>query len=292
MRWILLLCVFVCASTASAAPQRPGFWTPWALPKVWLAFVFAGLGLALLVTRRASRPLRLAILGVSFVLWGIVPSLPLGGFSRGMGLHPSPMCLVGRPIQFLAAGRPIPPMFLGLLAAIAIMTIAGSKLFCGWTCPLGALQELIHALPLPRGWKRKAPFVVSNGVRVGFFAVFVVALLVWRRYLYDYVNAFHFLEWNFHLETVVAAAVVLGASLFLFRPFCYHICPLGLLTWVLEQFSLTKVRAKASCTGCRRCVNESPCPAVGAIVDGKRIRPDCHACGRCVEVCGESLTWR
>lgn len=291
MRRLTLLIVLAFASTAAAAPQRAGFWAAWAMPKVWLAFLFAGLGLGLLVSGRTSRPLRLAILGISFLLWGIVPALPLGGFSRGMVLHPSPMCLVGRSIQFLSAGRAIPPMFLGLLLATALMTIAGSKLFCGWVCPIGALQELLHAVPLPKGWKRRIPFPVSNGVRVGFFAAFLVVLFGWKRYLYDYVNAFHFLEWNFELGSVLVAAVVMVAALFVFRPFCYHVCPLGLVTWVVEQLSLTKVRTAPSCTGCRRCVEASPCPSVGAIIEGKAVRPDCHACGRCIEACRSSLRW-
>lgn len=289
-----VLCVLlVLAPSAWAAGGSPRvFWAAWSLPKVWLAFAFAAVGLALLVSGRVSRRVRLAFLGVSFVLWGVVPALPLGEFARGMAMHPSPVCMVGRPLQFLASGRIIPPMFFGLLLAVAAMSLAGSKLFCGWVCPVGALQELVHAVPLPRGAKRIVPFIVSNSIRIGFFALFLGVLIIAGRYIYNYVNPFQALEGDFALPSVAVLGAIILAALFVFRPFCYLLCPLGLLTWVLEQAALTRVRLRETCTDCRRCVAESPCPTVAAILEERRIRPDCHACGRCMEVCKGSLEWR
>ncbi|MBN1424346.1 4Fe-4S binding protein [Candidatus Fermentibacteria bacterium] len=292
MTRVLCLVAMLAASASAAGGSPRGFWAGWPLPKVWLAFVFASIGLALLVSGRVSRRVRLVFLGVSFVLWGVVPALSLGEFSRGMVLRPSPVSMVARPFQFLATGRVIPPVFLGLLLAVVLMSLAGTKLFCGWVCPIGALQELVHAVPLRRGAKRIVPFAVSNSIRIGFFAVFLGVLLLTGRYLYSYVSPFDALKWGFVLPAAGVLALTLIAALFVFRPFCYFLCPLGLLTWVLEQVALTKVRLGGSCTDCKRCVRESPCPTVGAILAEKPIRPDCYACGRCMEVCKDSLKWR
>jgi polyferredoxin len=87
---------------------------------------------------------------------------------------------------------------------------------------------------------------------------------------------------------IVVILVTLIASIFFFRPFCYLICPIGLYTWVLEQFSLIKVKVnKDGCDDCNVCIKKTSCPAVKSILDEKRFRPDCFSCGRCIEVCPE-----
>jgi polyferredoxin len=86
----------------------------------------------------------------------------------------------------------------------------------------------------------------------------------------------------------VVFIVTLVAGVFIFRPFCYLVCPLGLVTWVLEHAAITKVKLdRRKCTDCGVCTKLSPCPAVQPILDGRVSRPDCHACGRCIEVCPE-----
>jgi len=35
-------------------------------------------------------------------------------------------------------------------------------------------------------------------------------------------------------------------------------------------------------------VKKSPCPTVPSILEGKKSRPDCHACGACIEACPEN----
>jgi len=288
---VLTLLTVLLVSNAYGEEHQDGGWSFFsvlALPKMWLAFIVSLWGLSLLSAGAVRRRLRMVFLGLAFFLWGVSPLLPLGSFAEGMGLHPSPMCMVTRPFQFLALGRGIPLLFVALFAFTAVLTVVGNKLFCGWVCPIGALQELIHALPIPVSMKRVVPFRVSNAIRFGFFILFLLLLFLFTFYIYDYVNPFHFLHWEFDALTVVVIAVVLGASLFIYRPFCYHLCPLGLFTWVLEQVSIIRLRFdKNRCTSCNACMEKSNCPAVPAILDQKRIRPDCHACGRCIELCRE-----
>jgi polyferredoxin len=88
--------------------------------------------------------------------------------------------------------------------------------------------------------------------------------------------------------------VTVIVALFMFRPFCYLLCPIGLYTWVLEHISLTRMRLKKDdCTMCDVCVKNTNCPAVPAILAEKKSRPDCHACGECMNVCPKNaLEWR
>ena len=79
------------------------------------------------------------------------------------------------------------------------------------------------------------------------------------------------------------------ASVFIFRPFCYLICPLGLITWLFEQVSLVKIKIDSdSCTNCEICIDDSPCPSMNSILSGDKINPDCHACGYCIKSCPEN----
>ncbi len=93
----------------------------------------------------------------AFVAFGVVGALPLGVVSRGMGLHPSPVCTLARPFQFIYNGKAIPLGFFVFLGVITVFSLAGNKLFCGWVCPLGALQEMIQRIPLARGSRKPSP---------------------------------------------------------------------------------------------------------------------------------------
>ncbi len=272
-----------------AGGGRPaGFLDIWALPRVWIGALFCVAGLVLLGRFLVSRKVRLAVVCVAFVVFAVVSALPLGAFSRGMGIHPSPVCTATRPFQFLVAGRGVPAVFIALLAFVALFSVVGNKLFCGWVCPIGAVQEAVHRLPAFVARKVKLPFRVTNGVRVFLFVAFLIVVFTTGVSVYDYFNPFEFLHWGFGVAAVVTLAVVLVAAIFVFRPFCYLVCPLGLFTWLLEHVSLARVRLdKPRCNNCNTCALLSPCPAVPAILARRASRPDCHACGRCIEVCPE-----
>lgn len=171
---------------------------------------------------------------------------------------------------------------------ISLFSILGNKFFCGWACPIGAIQEIFNQIPLPKKLKTMLPFRITNPIRTIIFVAFITLVFTVSISIYDYFNPFSFLHWGFEAMAIVALLVTLAASVFFFRPFCYLICPIGLFTWVLEQFSLLKVKVnKLNCNDCNLCIRKSSCPAVKSILDERRFRPDCFACGRCIEVCPE-----
>ncbi|MBN1464212.1 4Fe-4S binding protein [candidate division KSB1 bacterium] len=263
------------------------FFAPWQLTKVWLAAALALVGTLLLLTRRLNARRRFAMMALAFIAFGVLSVLPVNAF-RGLGLHPSPMCVIEKPFLFVNAGRAVPILFLSLFAFIGLLTLLSNKSFCGWTCPIGALQELIYKIPLPNRLQRKIPFVVSNSIRSIFFIVFVAVVFTTGFSLYEYVNAFHILHWQWQWQLIIPIGIAIIGGLFIYRPFCYLICPLGLFTWLLEHVSVLRVKLdKEACTDCKLCVKKSPCPTVPAILAMKKSRPDCHACGVCIEVCPE-----
>jgi polyferredoxin len=261
-------------------------------PRVWLSVLFGITGgLLLMSVKITSRP-RALLLAVVFVVFAILPVFDEITFFAGLSPHPSPMCALTKPVIFSLQMKQFifPAVFAGVLAFIAFLSIIGNKLFCGWACPIGALQELFHLIPLPLK-KIKPPFAALNIFRAVLLIAFVPVLLFWGTSLYGYFNPFELLHWPLGTDfwTIYAWAVVaimISASLFIYRPFCYSICPIGILTWLLEQISLIKIRFnKDKCNRCNICVKKSPCLAMESILAEERIRPDCYACGKCIEVC-------
>ena len=283
-----LLSILMTAGLAMAqgGGQRAGFFSVWTMPKMWIGALIAVTGIVLLARRKVTPRVRLFFLILAFFLFGVVSALPLGSFATGMGLHPSPMCVVEKPFLFLNAGRSIPIVFFSIFLFVAILTILGNKSFCGWVCPIGAIQEIVYSLPFVK--KGRIGFRLSNATRVLVFVVFLVLLFTLDFTLYGYTNPFNMLHWQFSLVVLVPFAVVIILSLFFYRPFCYLFCPLGLVTWIVEHLSIVRVTLnRQACTDCKLCLKKSPCPAVQAILKEKISRPDCHACGICLESCPE-----
>ena len=294
---ITLYTIFVLLSIttviwASGGGRRGmGFFDVMLLPRVWVSAIFCLTGIGLLMKAWVHRNLRSIILGAVFFFFGILPVLPLGRFAWGMGLHPSPVCAITKPFLFLSAGGGVPIIFITILAFIAVFSIIGNKLFCGWACPIGAIQELFNQIPLSKKFKIILPFRVTNPIRIMIFLAFITLVFISGISIYEYFNPFHFLHWRFELYVTMVLLITLAASLFIFRPFCYLVCPIGLFTWILEPFSLVKVKVnRHNCKECNLCVKKSHCPAaVRSMLEENRSHPDCFACGRCISICPEKV---
>ncbi len=289
---ILLILLFALESACAVQggmQNRMGFWDYFTLSRVWLGFIFGIGGMVLLSRSLVSKGVRILSLLLALFFFGLFTPLFSGSFAQGLGMHPSPMCLVEKSIIFLLDQGRVPLRFLALLTSVAILTIIGNKLFCGWVCPVGALQELINEIPLSRKVKIRLPFILTNSVRILVFALFLIVLVSANISIYGYTNPFEFFQFRWVIWSVLTLAVTMIASLFIFRPFCYFLCPLGLVTWVLEQISIFRVKRDGDCISCDRCDTSTYCPAVPAVLKGKRIRPDCFSCGRCLRQCPKNV---
>ena len=256
------------------------------IPRVWMGYIFGIIGLILLMTNKLKNNIRTISLALIFFTFGVLTILPLGEFAKGMGLHPSPICMITKPFIFMKMGRSYPLGFFILFVFVAVLSVIGNKFFCGWVCPIGALQGLMNKIPLPSKYKIKLPFVITNSIRIIIYVIFFLLIIFTKINIYEYLNAFEILHWTYDLLGIIIIAIVLIASLFIYRPFCYLICPLGFLTWLLEHISLIRVEVDMEkCAKCDICIEDSPCPSMPAILDKKISRPDCHSCGRCIELC-------
>lgn len=286
------------AQQGAGRGKAPGFLDVLAGPKYVTMLVIGFIALVLLLTRRMKNSVKVPLLLLATFLYGVAANLPIKFFA-GFVMHPSPICAATKSILY---GFRTPMMV--TLAVILFLTLVGPKLFCGWICPVGAVQELIAMLADKLGIRRrKWNFRFTQGVRVGIFLLFVflsgTAILhtvqedkVVALSLYDNINAFHGFEIG--LQPTLFANIVhylpfvltLAFAFLFYRPFCYLVCPIGLLTNLVEQVGLFRVvLKKPPCNDCGVCTTNSPCPTVPEILKGSAYRPDCFSCTSCINSC-------
>ncbi len=181
----------------------------------------------------------------------------------------------------LRAGTPIGMGLLGAVGAIVLLLVLGflfGRHFCGYLCPVGAVQELAYLVPVTKvrttrtrelSLVRGLVFLLFLGAGIGAG----VAVL----------DIFGFTEF-FRLTLTagfLAFVAVLVVSLFFYRPFCRLVCPLGALFQVAAIPARWQLRRTDACIACGRC--ERACPT-GEAGPGAS-KGECYLCRRCVEAC-------
>jgi NAD-dependent dihydropyrimidine dehydrogenase PreA subunit len=242
---------------------------------LWVAlFVAAMYLLAAIKITPVLRASMLAGAAIIFGVWlGVEPNAP-GTVKDGLHLYGEAGVIF----------RPRLIAFLGFM----LMSIIGNKVFCGWGCHFGALQDFFWHLKTK---KYKPPFWLSNLVRVVFFAALAGAALFVPLDIMEPIDPFRI----FRPATALAAggAIALGVSVLLlvigiwvYRPWCTFLCPFGLVSWLGERVSIFRPRVNHdTCIDCKACERACPTHSMEGIRAGRRWAQDCFACGACVRVC-------
>jgi len=303
MLFLLSLALFSqTAESAAEHAQRkaPGFWDFLVHPRFVYKFsamlVLGIIALVLLKTKKMNKTTKVVLLLLATFLFGL-----LGNVLSYFAMHPSPMCAATKSLLY-GFGMPL----IITLVVIFLLTLIGPKLFCGWVCPVGAVQELVAMLADKLGIKRNSfSFTVAQTVRLLIFILFIflsATAVIHGVYqgetyaisLYDYFNPFHGMEFGANDDLLgylihylpFVLTVVLAFKYY--RPFCHFACPIGLYTHLLEQIAVFRITYKKNtCNSCNICVKTAPCTAIPEILKEAALRPDCFACNDCIQKCSE-----
>ncbi|MCL1963683.1 MAG: 4Fe-4S binding protein, partial [Firmicutes bacterium] len=188
----------------------------------------------------------------------------------------------------------------GLLLAFGVVF---GRFVCGFLCPFGLAQELLHKIPSPKFKLRK----VFRYLKYAVLAIFVAALpLLATNFMGMGKPAFceyicpagtltggiplllanpalrEALGWLFSLKSAILLLTIAG-SVLIYRFFCRTLCPLGAIYSLFNRVSLYQLRlTRERCVRCGACAKAckmevEPFKQPNA--------PECVRCGDCVNAC-------
>ncbi|MBN1195671.1 MAG: 4Fe-4S binding protein [Methanomicrobiaceae archaeon] len=172
----------------------------------------------------------------------------------------------------------LPAAVTGLAVFIAVTLLAG-RIVCGQICPVGAVQELMYHLPVPRYGRDLTP--QAGFVRAGVFVVILATGVGLSANLLDSIGLKDFFSLSPAIPGFVVFLAIVLLSAAVYRPFCRFICPYGLFLALAASRSRWKIRRTDACIQCGKC--EQACPVNVATAENSKA--ECYLCGRCTEAC-------
>ncbi|MCR5322189.1 MAG: 4Fe-4S binding protein [Lachnospiraceae bacterium] len=211
-------------------------------------------------------------------------------------------CPIGSLQNFLSSRTfKFPYYVVGLLIFFGALL---GRAVCGFLCPFGLIQELIHKIPFPK--KKISAFPGDKQLRYLKYAIlliFVITLPIIFKLTPTFckficpagtlegglpIVLLHGNENNLQTGFLFGwklgvLIVCLIACLFIYRPFCKYLCPLGAIYGLLNPVSLYRMHLDtASCTHCGACARTCPMQVDPA---KKPNSTECIRCGKCTEAC-------
>ena len=192
-----------------------------------------------------------------------------------------------------------------VLGIIMLFGVILGRTVCGWLCPLGLIQELLHKIPTLKIRKSRITRALS-WLKYIVLAVFVVAIPLWYglkhnlplpafcKYicpagtfegaiglLSNPANTAMFPMLGILFTRKFVIMLVIGLlCVFCYRSFCRFLCPLGAIYGLFNRFNVIGVKVDSSrCNGCGSCVRSCG-------MDVRHVGDrECINCGACMEVC-------
>lgn len=199
-------------------------------------------------------------------------------------------CPIGSLQHFIILGQF--PLY--LTGALGLVGALWGRTVCGYLCPFGFIQDLLHRLPGPKfsvanrhTWTRWVSLVGLVGVasyvlQEPWFCKLCpegmltggLPVVATRSELWPLVGPAYVVK-------AVILLVVLAAMVFIKRPFCRFICPLGLIFGLFNKIGGRPYKVeKDRCNGCGWCRRACPVDLNPAEAAGTSL---CLKCGECLK---------
>ena len=185
-----------------------------------------------------------------------------------------------------------PFIFLFWIFIIVTVFLFGRGLFCGWMCPFGSLQEAIYKVArmiglkrfqtqLPQKWHDRLKWV-KYAVFFGLLVVsmFSMGLAEKLAEVEPFKTTFLVGVMNRAWPYSLFVAAILGVSIFIERPYCKYICPLGASLAMPSTFRWFGLKRKQDCNSCKACAVGCGAQAIDA--DGRIDHRECLHCLDCM----------
>lgn len=230
----------------------------------------------------------------------------------GLNCYSCPGALGSCPIGALQASltsrtNKFPAYVLGFLLLFGALF---GRLVCGWLCPFGLVQDLLHKIPFPKKLRRlpgdRVLKWLTYFILVGFVIVLPLTILdivgQGQPWFCEYIcpSGTLFagipliasnpplrtaLGWLFTWKAAILV-VLLVLSVIVYRPFCRYLCPLGAIYGLFNPIALYRFRIdEDKCTKCGAC--QHACK-LDIPVWQKPNSTECIRCGDCRRACPHS----
>ena len=227
----------------------------------------------------------------------------------GMNCYSCPGALGSCPIGSLQAVLNSKQYHIALYV-LGLLTVIGTfsgRLICGFLCPFGLIQDLLHKIPFPRKIRKLPGERYWRCLRFVLLGVFVILLPmlvhnllgVGDPWFCKYICPVGTLEagiplvilnpelqgaigWHY-VWKIAILVLILIASVLIYRPFCRYLCPLGAIYGFFNRFAIYRFHIDTEkCVECGAC--QKTCK-LDIPVWKKPNSIDCIRCGECRNAC-------
>jgi len=187
--------------------------------------------------------------------------------------------------------------FILFFGAIVLSLLFG-RIFCGWICMLGWLQELPARLGKLIFKKR---FIIPSSIDrplryLKYIVLIIIIFFTWKTGTlvfspYDPFAAYAHIPAGMEslFEEILVGTIVLFGSIilsfFFDRVFCKYLCPMGAFLALFNKINVFNIkRDKETCIHCNKCTKACPVNINVAVLDSAA-NSECINCMECVTVC-------
>ena len=198
-------------------------------------------------------------------------------------------------LQYVVASKSL--ALNALLAVLPVLVFYGlirGRAFCGCTCPVNLLLEIIDWIRLKLKIKVEER-VLPRHAKVYIAAGVLVLSLVLSFPVFEALSPISFINKGLIFGSLVGGitllAVILVELFWGHRVWCRALCPLGGFYEVVGKVGLLNVAIdNETCIGCNKCKKACLCDPeiLDAPVAGEDVivrAGDCMLCGKCIEAC-------